>query len=246
MHDIKPFPNGIASQVFKAIPGSITLCEPLFGHASIILSRGKSPFKVHVLNDPGRGLVQLFEMVRVDEATLRSLLAREDPRPSVPSFAGRSAFFHDAADLARGMAAFHCCIENMGIDHRFIDACLASNASFKECISTIHEKLVHVLVESMPARAFIQRFDKPYTTFFIPHLPASIDGVIESMRGGLAGLRGHLVIETVSRQELEDVLGVIDEVKRFTLIDEIHASDAGIGNDTDNTMSRLLFVLTRA
>jgi hypothetical protein len=48
----KSIQNDFTRLVNQALPGTLALCEPWFGHASLALSPDKLHFKVHVINDP--------------------------------------------------------------------------------------------------------------------------------------------------------------------------------------------------
>ncbi|MBN2153005.1 MAG: hypothetical protein JW839_16250 [Candidatus Lokiarchaeota archaeon] len=198
-----PISGDVAEAIKSALPDSLTLCEPWFGHESLILSPGRLYFKVHVVNDPGQGLVKLFEMCRVDKAGTREAIARDDAQASCPIFSGRSAFLRSSGDVSAGVAAFRACAGNLGIDPL---AAMASDAAFAGAITAVHEKLVAVLVENMPIPEFVTRFDRKYTAFFIPGLQLGITMALNALGPAIAGLHGHLIIEARDAAEVQDAI----------------------------------------
>jgi hypothetical protein len=199
----KPIQNDFVRLVNQAIPGTLALCEPWFGHASLALSPDKLHFKVHVINDPAQGLVKLFEMVRIDKHVLCEMLLHDEIRARFPMFSGRSAFLKSDRDAAAGVAAFHSCVENLGIDGK---VAVATETAFIEAIVAIHKKLEFVLVEDLPVPDFFTRFDKPYTVFFVPAIHGSVDKALAAINPALAGLQASLLIEASSENDMQDAL----------------------------------------
>jgi hypothetical protein len=222
-----PIQSEAARLVHQALPGSIALCEPWFGHVSVALSPPRLHFKVHVINDPGLGLVRLFEMYRIDKHGLRDLIGNGEIHVHLPSFSGKSAFLKSAGDASAGVAAFRTCIDNLGIDAAMV---VASEATFMETIDTIHEKLVPVLVENMPVLEFITRFDRPYTVFFVPRIHGSIDVAVEAISAAMGGLKGYLLFESGDEDEIRDSFATHAKDIAFTLAGTVaapvHASKA--------------------
>ncbi len=231
-----PVQNDVARLLHQALPDSLALCEPWFGHASLALSPGQLHFKVHVINDPGQGLVRLFEMFRIDKFSLRAMIEHDDVHVRFPSFSGKSPFLRSAGDASAGLAAFRACLENLGIDPA---AAAATEVAFIETISVIHEKLVPVLVEDLPVPEFIQRFDRPYSVFFIPRASGGVDGAMEAISAALTGLRGYLIIEASDAKDIQDVFATHANGVSVTVVDTI-AARARSGE------ARCLVILKRA
>ncbi len=198
-----PIQCDVAQQLHQALPDSLALCEPWFGHTSLALSPGRLHFKVHVINDPGQGLVKLFEMFRIDKHALRDMIQSDDVHAHYTAFSGKSAFVKSAGDASAGIAAFRACIGNLGIG---ASAAAVTEAAVTETIVAIHEKLVPVLVENMHISEFITRFDRPYTVFFVPRINGGVDGTVKAIRAVLAGLHGHLIFEASEASEVYDAL----------------------------------------
>ncbi len=198
-----PIQCDVVRQLHQTLPNSLSLCEPWFGHTSLVLSPGQLRFKVNVINDPGQGLVNLFEMFRIDKHTLRDMIQSDDVHANYKKFSGKSAFVKSAGDASAGIAAFVACIGNLGIN---APAAAATEDAFSETITAIHEKLMPVLVENMSVSEFITRFDRPYTVFFVPRINGGVDGAVKTIRAVLAGLHGHLIFEASEAIEVHDAL----------------------------------------
>jgi hypothetical protein len=127
-------------------------------------------------------------------------------------FSGKSAFLKYDGDAAAGVAAFHACIENLGIDG---NVAVATETAFDEAIVAIHKKLEPVLVENLPVPEFFIRFDKPYTVFFVPAIHGCVDKALAALSPALAGLHGFLLIEASSTNELQDALKMRADVFPF-------------------------------
>ncbi|MEX2684710.1 MAG: hypothetical protein Q6373_024270 [Candidatus Sigynarchaeota archaeon] len=192
-----------AQQLNRILHESLALCEPWFGHGSLIFSPCKLHFKVNVINDPGQGLLKLFEMVRIDKRALREAMAHELIQACLPQFSKRSPFLKTSSDIIDGVSAFRFCVDRLIIDPV---AATANDAAFSEAIATIHEKLVPVLVENLPVTEFIKRFDKPYTVFYIPKFTGGIAGSLETIGMSVNHLQGCLLIEANNVDEIISTL----------------------------------------
>ncbi len=193
----------IAQSMNHTLEDSLALCEPWFGHESLVLSPGRLHFKVHVINDTGQCLVKLFEMYRIDKHGLYEAIAHEKTQACFPLFSGKSSLLKTASDASAGVTAFRACVENLGIDPAIA---AATEADFIDAIATIHEKLVPVLVENLPVPEFIERFDRSYTVFFIPRVPGGLAAAVKAISTAAAVLQGRIMIEASDADEVNDSL----------------------------------------
>jgi hypothetical protein len=231
-----PVQSEVARLVHQALPDSLALCEPWFGHASLALSPDRLHFKVQVINDPSQGLVNLFEMFRIDKHGLHDMIQNDDVHAHFPSFSGKSAFLKSESEASAGLAAFRNCIDNLGIDAK---RAAATETVFIETISAIHEKLVPVLVESMPVPEFIARFDRPYSVFFVPRANGGVGGAVKAISAAIAGLVGYLIFEASDAREVQDAFATYVNGVLMTAVGTIAAPARG-------SESRCLVILKRA
>ena len=187
--------NGVASSLQDHLAGSITICEPWFGEGSIILSRVSPAFKVRVINDQDRSLVAFFEMNRIDKDKLFELVNSDDPSKNETAIAmldGKSPFLESMTDVMHGIQGFFSCLKNLDIPRATV---VETTDSFVNTIHEIHCLLESVLVENMPVDEIIPRFDKSYTTFFIPSSEASALMDNHALMSCFTTLKGRVLVQ---------------------------------------------------
>ncbi|MFX0099861.1 MAG: hypothetical protein ACFFCS_09770 [Candidatus Hodarchaeota archaeon] len=180
----------------ELMPGAETLCEPFFGSHSIILSPLDLHFKVKILNDRERGLVNLFELHRVNPELLESLQNKNDSFDvkelgdiDLDSFSS-SPFLSDIEDVKKALDAFLACKE---ILHDI------AGIGTDQAMNYIHSLLKPVLVENLPQQEFLTRFDRWYTVFFIQE--NNLELMDPSIFGGfLRDMKGTLLTNTLEKR----------------------------------------------
>nr|MDO8113206.1 hypothetical protein [Candidatus Sigynarchaeota archaeon] len=215
--------NEIASILKQELPSLQAICEPWFGSDSLILCSAPLHFKVRVINDTSRGLVNLFEMVRVDKDRLFNMM--QNPSISMQAeivnrFANKSAFVKTLDDAKAGISAFHACLRTMCID---ISRALASGQEFVAVVKKLHGKLEPVMVENLAIADFIPRFDKPYTLFFIP--ASCIDALLKenAVLAYFSRLKGRILVQFQDNDGNASSKRFIDQMKEGLLpLSEIH------------------------
>ncbi|MHA1683873.1 MAG: hypothetical protein ACTSUE_23235 [Promethearchaeota archaeon] len=177
-------PGDFSLSLSRAFHGVETLCEPFFDPCSLILAGPDPGVKVRVLNDVSGGLVRLFEMYRINAATLAGILDihRESTDPTPPldntrrghltfrppgcikDYLDVSPFLGSEGDIDAGLRAFLIITRAVGR----IDREQFTGDAISSTISGVHATLEGVLVENLPFTGFMKRFDRLYTVFFIP------------------------------------------------------------------------------
>jgi hypothetical protein len=206
--------GGLAAVIKHALPSMQALCEPIFGPTSLIMSPERLHFKVMILNDPDRGLVNLFELYRVDKIALLELV-KQGPRDTVDlkriiierdlaPFSRKSPFIHTIADACAGIRAYASCIAALGLDPVVQ---LQSTSTFYHSMKLIHDKLENVLVEHLPIPEFVSRFDKGYTTFYLVTTLAELYPLlVNKITTGLKGILMVKLEEINSSSRLDIIL----------------------------------------
>jgi hypothetical protein len=195
----------LANTIERAVPGGLTFCEPYLGSTSLILKHLPWRFKVHVIDDELNQLVKMGELHRITGPGMGSLLdqfaaeqageqlERGSPPLGTTSIPfdcfNSSPFILELADVASAVHALLDCFAWLKIPPMF-----GASTEFEAAYRRVHDSLKRVLVECMPVAEFMPRFDRTYSTFFIPpdrvatfFQNPSLAAFVHDMRGSLIG-----------------------------------------------------------
>lgn len=200
-------------------------CEPFVGMGGVFLRRAMKP-KVEVLNDISGDVVTLFRVLqRHPEALLRELRWRpamraewerlKETREADLTDIERAACFLYLQTLAFGGKVHG---RNFGVDptaaHVFDVRRLAPR------LLRIHDRLAGVVVEQLDWLAFIRRYDRPGTLFYLdpPYFGSETDygpgvflrGDFARMAEALQSIEGRFMLSINDRPEIRDLFAWAD------------------------------------
>lgn len=205
--------------LIEAIPHR-TYAEPFVGMGGVFFRRRQAA-PAEVINDFAGDVATLFrvlqrhyvaflEMMRYQLTSRREFERLQATDPSTLTDLERAARF---LYLQRTTFGGKVAARTFGVDPR-------SGASFDvtrlvPVLEAIHERLAAVTIESLPWRAFLDRYDRPETLFYLdpPYYGSEADygrGLFSreefpAMAARLKGLRGHFVLSLNDLPEVREI-----------------------------------------
>lgn len=162
---------GKIAELIDTIPHE-TYCEAFVGMAGVFLRRARRP-KAEVINDAGRDVATLFRILQrhfpqfMDtlrfQVTSRSRfdeLARTDPT-TLTDLERSARFLYLQRLTFGGKVASRTFGVDPGRPARFDLTTLAPR------LEELHERLAKVVIECLDFEAFLDRYDRPYTLFYL-------------------------------------------------------------------------------
>lgn len=247
--------RNLASRIIPMIDGDAhtSYAEPFVGMAGIFLRRTRRP-KVEVINDAGRDVANLFRILQrhypqfLDalkfQLTVRAefeRLTRTDPdtltdleRAARFLYLQRTAFGGKVSGRNFGVTA-----DRPG---RF------DLTRLVPMLEDLHTRLAGVVIECLDFEAFIRRYDKPTTFFYLdpPYWGSESDygkelfsrGDFTRLKDCLKGLKGRFLMSINDRPEVRDVF------EGFCMLEVQTAYTVGKDNRSQRSPAQELLIST--
>ncbi|OKP66787.1 DNA methyltransferase [Ensifer adhaerens] len=222
--------------------------EPFVGMGGVFLRRNLQP-KTEVINDISGEVANLFRILQrhypqfMDHLRFQVTSRREFERlrkcdPSTLTDLERASRFLYLQKLAFGgkVSGQHFGVQRTG-PARFNLLKLAPQ------LEEIHERMAGVVIENLPWRTFIGRYDRPGMLFYLdpPYWGNETDygrnvfgrADFAEMAGVLAGLKGRFILS------LNAVQGVFETFQQFS-IEEVDCTYSVAGNGVTNQVKEVI------
>ncbi len=239
--------GGRVIERLSAIPHNL-YAEPFVGMGGIFLRR---PFKapVEIINDYGRDVATLFRVLQrhyvpfLDMLRYQIASRAEFDRLSVTDPDTLTDLERCARFLFLQRTAFGGKVAGRNFGVSTTAPARFDVTKLVPVLEAVHERLSGVTIECLPYLDFIERYDRPYTLFYLdpPYFGSEGDygaglferADFERIATRLASLRGHFLLSINDRPEVREIFAAFD-------IESLETTYTIAGRGTSKRVSELL------
>ena len=215
----------LAKTIIEMMPGHHTYCEVFAGAAWVFFKKPES--RVEVINDLDSDLVCFYRVLQHHlEEFLRQFKWLLTSREFFEDFKRQqdAGGFTDIQRAARYYYLQRLCYGGRPDNRAFgagpTNPKRVNLVRMEEELSLVHLRLARVVIENLPWRDFVQKYDRPTTAFYIdpPYFKAkfykhNFNGLedFQALAELLAGISGKFILSINDVPEMREVFG------RFTI-----------------------------